>query len=58
MTITAATALIGRALSAGLIDRETAIRAQSAIRAGYYGSRMSNADRAQMLALLFGLVEG
>ncbi|SDX52018.1 hypothetical protein [Lysobacter enzymogenes] len=57
MTVSAASALIGLALSAGQIDRETAIRAQSAIRGNYYGNRMTNDDRRQLLALRFGIVE-
>jgi hypothetical protein len=56
MTITQAAALIAQALESGRIDRETATRAQDAIRASSYaGYRMTAADRARIITLRFGI---
>ena len=57
MNIRNASALIAQHLDDGSISREAAIRAQSAIRGDYYGSRMSGEDRRRMLALRFGIVD-
>lgn len=58
MDIRTAAALIATALDAGQIDRDTAIRAQAAIRdRSYYGHRMTGRDRQRMLALRFGIVD-
>lgn len=56
LSITQATALIGQALKAGQIDRDTAIRAQRAIRGDAYGHRMTGQSRARVLSLRFGIV--
>lgn len=55
MNITTASALIVAALESGQIDRDTAVRAQAAIRGSHYGNRMSAGDRRRMLALRFGI---
>jgi hypothetical protein len=56
MTITAASALIAAAFNAGLIDGETAARAQDAIRArSYYGNAMTATDRARIVRVRFGI---
>lgn len=58
MDIRTATALIGQALEAGQIDRDTAIRAQAAVRErSYYGSRMTGRDRARIVNVRFGIVD-
>lgn len=57
MTVTAASSLIASYLSAGRIDGATAVSAQAAIRGKRYGNIMTAADRRQMLALRFGIVE-
>lgn len=58
LSITQAAALIEAALNAGHIDRETAIRAQAAIRErSYYGNRMTGRDRERLLSLRFGIVD-
>lgn len=58
MNVTVASALIRRALEAGQIDYDTAVRAQAAIRArSYYGNRMTPRDRASIVNVRFGIVD-
>lgn len=58
MNISTASDLIAAALDAGQIDRNTAIRAQAAIRErSYYGNRMTPADRCRIVNLRFGIVD-
>lgn len=58
MDIRTASALIASHLSAGKIDRDTAIAAQAAIRTARYGNRMTPDRIASVLASRFGIVEG
>lgn len=57
LTVAQAAALIAEHLADGRIDRDTAVRAQAAIRGSYYGNRMSANDRQRLLALRFGIVD-
>jgi hypothetical protein len=57
MNITTASALIATAYQSGLIDGDTAARAQDAIRArSYYGCRMTNTTRASIVRNRFGII--
>lgn len=56
MSITTASDLITNALAAGRISAELAKRAQVAVReSSYYGQRMTNRDRARIVAVRFGI---
>ncbi|WP_435012987.1 hypothetical protein [Xanthomonas arboricola] len=58
LTIAQASGLIAEQLADGRIDRDTAVRAQAAIRErSYYGSPMTATDRQRLLALRFGIVD-
>ncbi|CAE6837651.1 hypothetical protein [Xanthomonas arboricola] len=58
LTVRQASALIAEHLADGRIDRDTAVRAQAAIRERlYYGSPMTANDRQRLLALRFGIVD-
>lgn len=58
LTIAQASELIAEHLADGRIDRDTAVRAQAAIRERrYYGNPMTANDRQRLLALRFGIVD-
>ncbi|NIJ86965.1 hypothetical protein FHY35_004015 [Xanthomonas arboricola] len=58
LTVAQAAALIADHLADGRIDRDTAVRAQAAIRERhYYGNPMTATDRQRLLALRFGIVD-
>lgn len=58
LTVRQASALIAEHLADNRIDRDTAVRAQAAIRERrYYGNPMTATDRQRLLALRFGIAD-